>query len=126
MNAAKIRKRTRCRPIREERNGDSRKIYQPIADCVDDKLSRLVNAQRVHNIGAMHGDSVGAQIQLIRNFLVRFTVHDVLKDFEFAGSEARVTLAFQRRGARELWSRALFRPPRRAGSPSQVPGPPHS
>ena len=49
----------------EETNGDSRNIHQAIADGVNDQLRRFVDSQRIHDIGAMNGDGIGAEIQFI-------------------------------------------------------------
>src|SRR5580692_5156179 len=48
-------------------------IDQPIANGVHHQLGGFVNAQRVHDIGAMHGHGVGAETQIDGNFLIRFS-----------------------------------------------------
>jgi len=48
----------------------SRNVYQTIADGVHHEFGGFVNAQRVHDIGAMYGDSVGTEVKLRRNLFV--------------------------------------------------------
>jgi hypothetical protein len=43
---------------------------------VDDQLSSVVNIQRLHDVGAMHGDGVGAKTQDGRDLFVGFSVDD--------------------------------------------------
>jgi len=47
-----------------------------------------VDAERVHDIGAMDGDGVDAQVELGGDLLVGFAGDNVLEDFEFARGEA--------------------------------------
>src|SRR6185312_5356975 len=69
-------------------NGDSRNIHQPVADGVHDQLGGLVNAESVHDIGAMHSDGVGAEVELLRDLFVRLAVADELQDFHFTRDQA--------------------------------------
>ena len=64
-------------------------LDQAVADGVDHQFRGVVNIQRLHDIGAMHGNGVGAESQHGGDFFVRFSVHDQLQDFEFARGERR-------------------------------------
>ena len=57
----------------QEMSGASRRCHQAIADSVNHQLSGLVNAESIHDIRAMHRDRICAQIELICDFLVRFS-----------------------------------------------------
>ena len=61
----------RCTP---GMNGDSRNIHQPVADGVNDQFGGLMNTESVHDVGAVHGDSVGAEVELLRDLFVRYVV----------------------------------------------------
>ncbi len=61
--------------------GDSRDVHQAVADGVDDQLGGFVNAERVHDIGAMDADGVDAERKLVGDFFVGFAVDDELEDF---------------------------------------------
>ena len=52
----------------------SRQIHQSVADGVDHEFGGLVDAQRVHDVGAMDGDGVGAEFERRGDFLVRLPV----------------------------------------------------
>src|SRR5579883_3512144 len=82
--------------------GASRKVHQPVANGVDDEFGRFVDSEGVHDIGAVNGNGVDAEIELGGDFLVGFARDDVLEDFEFARREAGVTLALKIAGARDL------------------------
>ena len=58
----------RRRPFRQEMTADSRKVHQPGLDGVDDQFRGLVNVESVHDIGAMYGDGIGAEVQSVRDF----------------------------------------------------------
>ena len=60
---------------------------QPVLDGVDHELGGLVQAQGVHDVGAMDRDGVHAQVQLCGNRAVREAVADQLQDFELARRE---------------------------------------
>ncbi len=79
-------------PCRIEIGAGSRKIYQPVADGVNDQFGGLVDAQRIHDVGTMNRHGVRAKIEHRRNLLVGFPIHDHLQDFEFAGREMFVPL----------------------------------
>src|SRR5450432_3836872 len=74
------------------------KIDQAVADGVDDQFGGFVNAESVHDIGAVDGDSVGAETQVDGDFLIGFSRDDMLQNFQLAGSEAGAAFPFQRRG----------------------------
>lgn len=59
--------------------GTLRNIHQPVADSVHHQFSGLVDTQRIHNVGAMHGDGIGAEVELAGDFLVRQTTDDQLQ-----------------------------------------------
>ena len=65
------------------------KIDQAVADGVDDQLGSFVNADNVHDIGAVNGDRVGTETQVDGNFLVGFSRDDMLQNFQLAGCENR-------------------------------------
>src|ERR1700682_417073 len=88
-------KRSPAQPVPEEKTGGSRKIYQPVADRIDDQFSGLVDSESVHHVGAMNRDRVGAKLKLCGNFFIGFSVYDQLQDFQLAGRESIVALAFQ-------------------------------
>jgi hypothetical protein len=62
----------------------SRQIHQAIPNRVDHQFRCFMDTQRVHNIGPVHRDSVGTQIQIRSDLLVRFSGDDVLQNFQFA------------------------------------------
>ena len=47
-----------------------RDVDETIADCVDDEFGRLMDAERLHDIGAVNGYSIHAELQVIGDFLV--------------------------------------------------------
>ena len=49
---------------------------EPVADRIDDKFGGLVDSESVHHVGAMTGDSIGAELQLCGNFFIGFSVYD--------------------------------------------------
>ena len=75
----------------------SQRIDQPVLQRVDDELRGLVDAERVHDVGAMHGDGVGAQLELDGDLLVRKAVANQLQDLELARRET--TVAFTGSGS---------------------------
>jgi len=77
------------------RNGGSRQIHQPISNGVDDEFGGFVNAQTIHDVGAMHGNGVRAEIEFRGDFLVGFSSDDMLQDFEFARGETGFTFTFE-------------------------------
>ena len=54
-----------------------------------------MDAKSVHDIGAVYGDSVGAEVERGGDLLVGFAVNNHLQNFQFANSQRRVTLSFQ-------------------------------
>src|SRR5256885_6797397 len=107
-SAARKRKPPQFRTYPGKTNGDSRNIYQPIADGIYHQLRRFVNAERVHDIRAMNRDRIRAETELIRDFLVRFAFYDQLKNFQFASRERGVTLTLQGGGPRHRWIKDRF------------------
>src|SRR5690348_14435799 len=83
-------------------NGDSRNIHQPVADGVHDQFGGPVNAESVHDVGAMHGNGVGAEVELLCDLFVRFAVADQLQDFHFTRGEACAALSLEVLLEREL------------------------
>src|SRR5208337_5146179 len=73
-----------------------------VADGVDDQFRGFMDAEGVHDVGAMHGDGVDAQVEFGGDFLVGFAGDDVLEYFEFARGEAGVAFALEISGARDL------------------------
>lgn len=92
----------RCRLCPTERNAGSRKIYQSIADGVDDEFGGLVHSQSIHHIGAMDGNRVRAEIEDCCDFFVRLAFHYHLQDFELTRSESCAALASEGCFALEL------------------------
>ena len=85
------------RPCPTENHAGSRKIYQAVADGVDHQFSGLVDSQRVHDIGAMHGHGVRAKIEHRGDLFVGFSFHDHLQNFQLARGEVLVAIPFERR-----------------------------
>src|SRR5581483_1724372 len=73
--------------------GASRDAHQPVSYGVNHQLSRVVDAERLHDIGAMHGNGVRAQTQQHRDVFVRFSVHDQLQNFQLARGQRARTVA---------------------------------
>ena len=95
------------RPRRpSEMSAGSRDAHQPVANRVDHQLGGIVDAERLHDIGAMDGDGVRAEAQQDRDVLVRFAVDDELQHFQFARWSARArrspSAGSARRGSRTL------------------------
>jgi len=84
---------------RPGRSGGSRNIHQAVANGVDDQFGRFVNAERVHNIGAMDRHGVGAEGEAVGDGFIGIAFDDQLQDFEFARSQAGIAFAFQGRRA---------------------------
>ena len=42
-----------------------------------------MNAECIHDIGAMHGNGVCTQAEVAGDFFVGFAIYDELKDFQF-------------------------------------------
>src|SRR5438067_570861 len=63
---------TRIRPV------DLWQIYQTIANGVHDEFGGLVQPEGVHDVGAMYGNGVYAEVQVACDFLIRFTDRDQL------------------------------------------------
>ena len=76
-----------------EKSGDSRNIHQPGANCVDDEFGGLVNSERIHNVGTVYGDCVGAEFESNGDFLVRLAVNDHLQHLKFPLREACIAFA---------------------------------
>ncbi len=55
-----------------------------------------MDAQRIHDIGAVHGNGICAETEIDSNFFIRFSRNDVLKNFQLARRQSRTSLAFQR------------------------------
>src|SRR5207237_6970957 len=70
-----VRERTPDQRVPGGTTCDSRNVHQPIADGINHEFGGLMNAERIHNVGSMHGDGVGAEIKLGGNFLVRSEEH---------------------------------------------------
>ena len=49
--------------FRTEKTGDSRQAYQSVADGIHDQFGGFVNSQRIHDVGAMYGNRVDAQVK---------------------------------------------------------------
>ena len=76
--------------------GDARHamLTRPLPDRIDHQFRGVVDAERLHDIRAVHGHGIGAQREHRRDLFVRFAVHDQLQDFEFArGQLERLLLA---------------------------------
>ena len=74
QSAAELRTPTPDPPPAQEMTGGSRDVHQPVADRVDHEFGGLVDAERVHDVGAVHRDGVGAEIEHGRDLLVRLAV----------------------------------------------------
>src|SRR5882724_2266029 len=101
-NPTASRKRMPARPCRTEIAGDSRKIYQAVANGVDNQFGSLVDAQGVHDIGPMNRHGVRAQIEEGGDLLVGLSIHDHLQNFEFARGQMFVALPLERGRTRKL------------------------
>src|SRR5881392_735678 len=76
----------------------SRERDQPVRDGVDDELRRLVQAERIHDVRAVDGDRVDAEIELPGDFAIRQAGANELQHFELAWRQRMCALAFERRG----------------------------
>src|SRR5579864_746857 len=81
---------------------DSRNVHQPGADRIHHQFRSLVNSQRVHDVGAVNGDSVSTEIERGGDFLVRLAIDDHLQDFQLPMRERRAALSLQNRGLLNL------------------------
>lgn len=45
-------------------------IHQPVADRIHHQFRRLVDAERIHDVGPMYGHGVRAEVELVSDFLV--------------------------------------------------------
>ena len=59
-------RRHRDRAHRAGTRAGSQQVDQAVLKRVDDELGGLVHAERVHDVGAVHGDRVDAQVELRR------------------------------------------------------------
>src|SRR5215204_2859940 len=73
-------------------------IDEPVLQRVDDELRRLMYTECVHDVRAMNGDGVGAEIQLRGNLLVREAIADQLQDLELARRQSSIAFTGQRVG----------------------------
>ena len=87
----------------------SRQIHQAVPDRVDHQLRGLVNSQSVHDVRAMHGDGIRAQIQVPPQFPCSICRPRCAAGFPVRAPSTRVTLAFQCRQASPAADRAPFR-----------------
>src|SRR5579864_731402 len=78
-----------------ETSGGSRNVYQPIANGINHEFGGLVYSQRIHDIGAMHGNGIHAEVKLRGNLFIRFAIADQLQDLDFACCQPRIPFAFQ-------------------------------
>src|SRR5580700_4812530 len=77
-------------------------VHQPGANGVNDQFGGLVNAERVHDVGAMNGYGVGAEVEIGSDFFVRFALDDHRQDLDLSRSERVAPLAFECRWLLEL------------------------
>src|SRR6266699_2712355 len=95
-------------PYSAENICDSRNVHQPGADGVDHKLGGLVNAERVHNVGAMDRNCIRTQIENCGDFLVRLAIDDHLQYLKFARRETSTALPFECGGLLHLGIKERF------------------
>ena len=81
-------------PWLQGKTGDSRNVHQPGADGINDKLGRFMNAEGGHDVGAINGHRVGAEVESRGDFFIRFAISII-----FRTSSSR-------------WVRAALRSPR--------------
>ena len=67
-----------------------------------------MNAEFAHDIGAMHAHCVVTEIELARNFFVRFSVYDQLQDLKLPRSQFAVSPAYCLGRLGYLWSEQKF------------------
>src|SRR5689334_20994307 len=79
----------------QEMTAASRNIHQTIANGVNNKLGGFMNAESIHDIGAMHGNCVHAQVYSCSNSLVGFSIHNELQNFQFARRQSVIARAFK-------------------------------
>ena len=70
---------------RRESLDGSRQIHQTITNGVNDELRGFVNAECIHNVGAVDRYGIHAEIQARSDFLVRLACNDVLENLQLAG-----------------------------------------
>ena len=90
----------------------SERVDEAVLQCVDDELGGLVDTQRVHDVGAMHGDGVHAEVELGSNLAIREPITNQLEHFCFARSQTPCALARQWRWLDDCRDREPFRRPR--------------
>src|SRR5947208_1283984 len=73
---------------KKENRGGSRQIHQTVANRVNNQFCCFVNAERIHDVGAMYGDGIHAEIQVGSNFLVGLPGYDMLENFQLAGRQS--------------------------------------
>ena len=71
--------------------------HQAVGDRVDDQLGGLVDAERVHDVGAVDRHRVDAEIELLGDLAVRKAGADVLQHLELARRQPVTALALERR-----------------------------
>src|ERR1700730_4972001 len=69
---------------------------QAMLNGVDDELGGLVNVERVHDVGAMDRDSVGAEVECLRDLAIGAAVADELQNLELARGQSVRAFSFQR------------------------------
>src|SRR6516164_466741 len=66
-------------------------------DGVNNQFGSLVDSKRVHDVRAMDGNCVRAEMQFGGNLLVRFAARNQLQDLKFACRQAMFPFTFERR-----------------------------
>ena len=86
---ARAESRAARRTGRRGTSGGSRQVHQAVADGVDDELGGLVDPERVHDVGAVHGDRVDAQLERGGDLAVGLAVADELQHLQLARCQDR-------------------------------------
>jgi hypothetical protein len=55
-----------------------RNTYETVADRVDDEFGCLMDTESLHDVGAVNRHGIGAELQVVGDFLVRLAIHDQL------------------------------------------------
>src|SRR5437016_12433968 len=69
--------------------GVSPDAHQSLADRVYHEFRRIVDADGLHDVGAMNGDGVSAQTEHRRDLFVGLSVNDELQHLELACGQLR-------------------------------------
>src|SRR5215470_4698878 len=85
-----------------------RDVHQPVADGIDHQFGRLMDTQRVHDVGAVDGHRIRTQIQLAGNLLIREPGDNELKHLKLANRQTGLALPLEIRASRDLRIQHFF------------------